>query len=485
MIAFGFNECNLAALRNAGIELRGGQTVVTNDDYSYLHPMDNLLATGKLYRNDYEMYKSTVRSPGYGLIYVAAVRIVGSNCALLAIKILQLLLFGASVYCLVFVAYGLLRSKVGALVVAGIYGILPFSMGFLYYTLTEAVTPALVIIYVFLLFHASACIITRKKFLWYVFAALVFAWLFLTRPMLGLLGLAFPFYLWKDYFDARRPLRFAIFLGLFGMICISLTALWQARNYQLTGRYAGLHPVYQHEIPGTFRETHQSIWGLYKGWESRGSNFHETMVPLWERAIAGDTAVVHVDAVLDKTPNDVIAFFGKKRLSDAFRLYQRATLAIKPWYDHEWPMPSKPLAVEDSVIAQFNQLASEYRQHFWFTYYVRTPLKVFKNLAFHSNLSLYIFQTSWRGNMMMEILRWICFLIHALAFVLCLLFLFFRSELRHKALFGVCVLIYIFYLVYVQRGIEERYTLPLLPLILVGAAYVVQQLLKKLFTRTR
>jgi hypothetical protein len=44
----------------------------------------------------------------------------------------------------------------------------------------------------------------------------------------------------------------------------------------------------------------------------------------------------------------------------------------------------------------------------------------------------------------------------------------------YKWLFGVAVLGYLFYLVYFQRGIEERYTLPVLSLIVLGAARVVK-----------
>jgi hypothetical protein len=476
IIAIAVNECNLYYLRQAGVELRNGQCVKTNDDFSYLQPIQNYLHAGSYYTNDVEKYKSILRAPGYGLAYLMCTKIFGLNKALLFLKMLQLLLFGLSVYCFVFIAQHLFQSRKWTLAVAGLYAFLPFSMGFLYYTLTEALTPALVIFFVFFLIKANECVPKKGKLIFYFIASLSFAYLVLTRPFLGVLGLALPFFIWRDFFLKEKPIRALKNILVFGLICFSLLAGWQARNYRLLGKFTSLHPVYQNENPGMFRETHLAIWGFWKGWESKGSIFHETLFPLWEKAIAGDTSAKNIDPVMAAIPVNIVGFFGDLRLRNAFRLYQQSTLAQKTFFDQDLVMPSRPLPMEDSVINVFNQLSSEFTSHFWFTYHVVTPLKVFKNLAFHSNLSLYVFQHPWRGNPVMEMLRWICFIVHSLAFLLCLLFVFMRTEVRYKILFGVCLLFYLFYLTYVQRGIEERYTLPLLPLVLLSAAFVVKQL---------
>jgi len=113
----------------------------------------------------------------------------------------------------------------------------------------------------------------------------------------------------------------------------------------------------------------------------------------------------------------------------------------------------------------------EFKKHFWFEYYIVSPLKVFKKLAFHSNLSLFIFQKPFRGNIFMETFRGICFLIHSIAYLVLIVGLFYRKKIYEKSLFSISLVIYVFYLIFVQRGIEERYALPILSLVLINLGY--------------
>ena len=90
-------------------------------------------------------------------------------------------------------------------------------------------------------------------------------------------------------------------------------------------------------------------------------------------------------------------------------------------------------------------------------------------MALHSNLSLYIFQHTYRGNWMMELLRSVFFGIHSICFLGLIISLLFWKKLDWKQnAISATVLIYIFFLCYFQRGIEERYTLPILPLLMIG-----------------
>ena len=56
LIAYSVNEFNLSQLKNAGIGLREGQTVQTNDDVSYLRPFVINAQLGVLYRNEFEKH---------------------------------------------------------------------------------------------------------------------------------------------------------------------------------------------------------------------------------------------------------------------------------------------------------------------------------------------------------------------------------------------------------------------------------------------
>lgn len=479
IIAFTVNEINLNQLRKEGIELRENQTVKTSDDASYLTPFKVFAKTGVIYRNEYEKYSSIVRSPGYGIIYGVIAKLFGLNKALFYLKILQLLLFGVSVYCLFFVALKVLKTQYLTILATSVYGFLPFSMGFLYYTLTEGVTPSLVIFYLFFLFKAAGSETVLKKHIYYFIATLLFAYLFLTRPFLGILGLGLPCFLYVDFYDGKKMFFFLRNLFFYATISVSLMLIWQIRNYFLTEKITGLNPIYQNEMPGIFRKTHEAIWDFFKGWESNGAHFHETIVPLWESSVRGDTTTIHIDTVILKMPPDVVDYFGRKRLYSAFKNYQSSTLFQKDYFKNRKLMPSVLPEIEQNVINDFNPMEIEYKKRFWLRYYIITPLKVYKNLSFHSNLSLYIFQKTYRGNIFVEVLRLLCFLIHSSMFLFSLFFIFFSKNLKFIFLFGLPILIYIFYLIYFQRGIEERYTLPILPLVIISGTFVLSKIVSR------
>jgi hypothetical protein len=143
-------------------------------------------------------------------------------------------------------------------------------------------------------------------------------------------------------------------------------------------------------------------------------------------------------------------------------------------------MPSEPLPSENLASQQFRLLTREYRRVHGFEHHVVIPLKTFGTLVFHSNLSLWMFQHSCRGNPLTEVLRWVCFIIHALSFTLGLLFVFLRADLRYKMIFGVAIPLYILYLTYFQRGIEERYTLPFLALVILSTLFFLRSVIVRI-----
>jgi hypothetical protein len=114
----------------------------------------------------------------------------------------------------------------------------------------------------------------------------------------------------------------------------------------------------------------------------------------------------------------------------------------------------------------FDRLAVKFRSKNLYQYHIQTPLQVLKSMIFHSNLSLHQFQHPYRGAIWMETLRLLCFGIHSLAFLILPLALFALKDARIRFLI-LAILTYCFYLIYFQRGIEERYTLPILPFVLM------------------
>ena len=195
-------------------------------------------------------------------------------------------------------------------------------------------------------------------------------------------------------------------------------------------------------------------------------------------AIEGDTSIYHVNNIMVNIPDNVIAHFGEDRIKGVLVDYQSLILEQKVYYDQQVPIPKSYLSKEEPVIQAFQQLTKEFKSEFWMEYHLISPLMVFKELSFHSNLSLRMFQVEYRGNVFVEFLRGYFFLLHILCFIGPFINLFIRQKLVYKFMFAIAPLIYIFYLCYFQRGVEERYTLPLLPVLLIGLFNIVHHIYK-------
>ena len=473
-----YNQLNLKHLPEE--QKRDHQTVRTNDDASYLTPPLNYMETGEWKDNITGKQAYFLRPPGYGLFYMALAKLGDFSSALMLLKISQLLLFALSVYWFYYITNTLLQHRKTALILATIYGISPFFIGFLFYSLTEGITPALLLLYIFLLIKAYDKTNYRQKNGYYFLAALCFSYLLIVRPALGLWGLLIPVFLIKSYWK-KGILNMILKLILFGAVAFSFMLIWQIRNYKIAGEYVGLHPIYYTDNNTMFRPTLQEFWEFNKSWGVEGHVYHSYSLPFWQAAIKGDTSIIYIDNILNAFPDEVITYFGKPRLIKVFRKYQRSVLFQKPYYEQHLPMPKKSNAIEQEVVDEFKQLTKECRKEFWMQYYIIAPLKVFKVMAFHSNLSLYIFQHTYRGIFLMEVLRYFFFSLHSLCFIALFFSLFFlrNSDWRQNAI-TLIAFAYVFYLCYVQRGIEERYTLPILPLLLIGLVYFVKQRIKLL-----
>ncbi|PWH86119.1 hypothetical protein [Brumimicrobium oceani] len=484
MSAFTFNEINLYFLKKDGVSLRFNETVKTADDISYLRPAQNYLETGKLKNNDAGNGSYFLRPPGYSFLYIVFGSVLETENAIKAIKYTQLLLFGFSVYCLFFIALGFIKSKKIAVLITVIYGVSNLASNFLYYTLTEAVTPSLVIFFVYFLMQAKAENKKRRKLILYYISALVFSLLFITRPVLAILGFAFPFFINSDFWKEKKVFFTQLFL--IGAIASSGIIIWQIRNYNITNQFVGLNPIYYAEnSQSSFRPTHEALWDLCKGWGEIGANFHSYVGPFWSSAIHGTGSKKDIEQIISHLPKEVVKGLGHNQLANMFTNYQRSIENQSFYYKNRLPMPQAIPEIETKTIQQIKALTSEFKKEFWFQYYIASPLNVFKELAFHSNLSMYIFQKTFRGNFFMELFRVFAFSIHALVFTTVIIGAFYKTPLYLKSIISFAPLIYVLFLIFIQRGIEERYSLPILPLVMINFGYLFKLILDGLISTFR
>ena len=335
-----YNEINLNYTReDAGSGLRYNETIACSDDVSYITPPENYLKNGVWKDNAPGRQSYFMRPPGYGLFYMIFLSFADPPFSLKLLKYCQLLLFALSVYCFFFITNFLIKNFRFSVIITILYGLSPFAAGFLYSTMTESITPALVIFYVYFLLAAYRSERKNRKFILYIISSLVFAYIFITRPVLGILGIMMPFFLFRDYCRKGKIPVFISSLLVCGIISVSIMVLWLFRSYSITGRYVGLHPVYYAENNSEFRPTHKQIWEFAKGWGEEGAVFHGYILPLWKNTMKGDTSDIYIKNIIDAIPQYVKDHFGKERLTEAFMLYRRSIFHQKMFYDMGKAMP--------------------------------------------------------------------------------------------------------------------------------------------------
>ena len=218
---------------------------------------------------------------------------------------------------------------------------------------------------------------------------------------------------------------------------------------------------------------------MNKGWGEKGARFHEYFGEFWSAGINGDTSSTQREKFISNIPKHVIQALGRKNIDEMLHHYQVSILHQKTFHDAKISMPQKLPNSEVETIKRIEQLVRQYKQKLPLEYYLTSPLKVFKTLAFHSNLSLYIYQKTLRGNLLMEGFRLLAYGFHALIFTLLIFSVFSKTTIEYKSLFSITVVLYVGYLIFIQRGIEERYTLPIFAIALISSTQVLQQIVGK------
>ena len=458
--AWFWNGWNVRAMQHAlPDQLRYGVTVMTTDDASYLRAVDDLLDPPR------EVYEARVdlRAPGYRMWYLLPRFFLPVPTALHVLVVLQCLLFACSVALLweVFLVFGL--APIVRWTFALMLAVVPTFQGFLFYTLTEAVTPALVL-------GVVCCALLGKRAKgngWLWAAGVLWALLMVTRPVLAWAGLPLLHVLWSRSGGWKGAGR----VMLVSLLAFVPTGIWWANNMRIAGGYVGLHPVYRADEPGINRPTHEAFWELAKSWGTAGDTFHSIMEPAFQEALVGDTAHAFAERFIATAPARSLTPAQADAIRAEFMAWQRFTcLALAPALaTTERALAAQP--EEQRIIERISAITSTYRSEHAWNYHVEVPARVLRQLIAHSNLNLYLFQHTLRGTTMMEAFRWCSAALHA-ALLLGLFFAMWWSmdPIVRSAALGAGL--YLLYLAYVQRGVEERYTLPVLHLAVLCAAFM-------------
>lgn len=437
------NETNLSFLK-PNFPFKQG-LITTADEYSYFSPVDQFVQTGNWAENSLGA-KAYMRTPGYGLIYLIA-KVIGGSNAFLFLKIIQIILFAGSV--LIFSKILQILKLSENLIVVGtlIYGLMPLFSGFVYYTLSEAVLPF------FVLWSFYALLKTNENQYISLNVILAVGFLVLLRPqMLVLTSLFFLYFLYK-----RKRIFWSVLLAFVPLF------FWNIRTVYITGEWLGLNPIYSKNNNSLYREPHKEMTDLFRVWEYRGDYFHSTMALL-----SRDTTNSTTQSVLQTIPIQYQATVRPIFLDfQKFRHQQISAYSNKKISTY---LPGEKGLIEHIKLAR-EKLIRENPLDF----YLFTPLKSFKKLMFTSMMNLFVFQETWKEQPIVLILKYVSFLLISLGFISSILLLI-KSSNPFIRVSALSVLASIFYLSFGQRFNEERYLLPFLSLLLIHLLVYLEQI---------
>lgn len=459
-----WNRLNLQAMLEAPYaryNVRGERVLTATDDASYLQAVDRWLGDRPDLQGP-QHARPDLRAPGYRLWYLLPRLVLDPLPAQSVLVWLQCLLYSASVALLweVLLFHGMvvwLRWSIALL-----FAVMPTFHGFLFHTLSEGVTPALSL-------SVLGCAMLAPRSRTWLWAALaLWSLLMVTRPALAWVGLALLPALFANF---HPPKAIALVL-----LALAPTATWWVGNCVKAGGILGLHPVYRADEPGITRPTHGAFWELAKSWGARGDGFHPVMEGAYRAALECDTASVYALPFTLLAPEGSLRPEQYLAVRNAFSAWQRFTCTqLAPALASPAGTIAHTTPEEQRIITELEGITRAWRhEHFWY-HHVRVPLRVLKQLVAHSNLNLFLFQSEWRGKPLMEGLRWASAALHVGLFA----GLLFALMLRVPASVRWCAagaLFYVAYLCYVQRGVEERYTLPVLYLCVCIAPFAVKAL---------
>lgn len=491
LASLSFNECNLHLIRKSNPQNVPGntgslvydETIHSVDEHDYLSPVVNFLE-GKGWKRADAISRgdSFRRTPGYSILYYAFVKPLGYAAGHRALKYFQLLLFTISVYLFCFTVFEITKHKRVSVLLAMIYGSLPFFYGWTYFTITEAITPALMVIYLHCMVKAYNEANGKIKTAYYVMASFFLGDLVLTRPYMAIAGGMLVIFLLYDYYsnDKKGLLLFLKKATLIMLLPLCMVGVWTIRNYKVTSEIVPLEKGYYPQSLDRIKPEFEGMFSFAKCWGEGGSYFNTYHQPFYFATLSGDTSSYYIQKILAAWPSTVVEEFGYRRLFLILKDHQHALLKEKPFFDKRIVMPDQYLPEEINVYNSYQELIREYKKSHFLGYWVKAPAIYLSRMIFHSGTAHLFFIQNNKNHLGMNLFRALLLFTHTIIyFSLFFNLLFMKNDLNKFIFVYVPMLLLIFFIV-IYREIEQRYMLPMLPVLLAGSAFTILKFVNRI-----
>jgi len=437
--------------KNFPEKTRYSKSIITQDDWSYISPIQNYLQENEWKENSFGNASYFKRSPGYswfiGIFIGLDKKITPHNIQkLIGAQIILQALIPVFIF-LIFIQINI--SLITAIIASLIWGILPTFNGFTNYILTESITPFFLTLFIYLA-------IGKQKWKIYL-SAITLGYLIIVKPIF--IPFIFSYLFFIKNFNIKT-------VSLCILISILPFSIWKIRCYNIDQQSINLHPIYHPQNQNVYRLPHKEIFELVKLYQPNGKNYHEWVAKM-EKNAQQNLDIEWLEA-LSIFPENILYSIGEKNIKKSLYNYHESLKEIS-FYAQKGNYSPK----EISVVKDFKNYQMKIISSYPFTSFLISPGKVAKEMIIHSNLNLYIFQHQYRNQFWMETLRFLSLSIHVLLFILPIIGLLFWKQNLNFIPFLIPIFIIFIYFIFIQRALEERYTYPFLAYLYIQSIFIL------------
>jgi hypothetical protein len=451
-----------------------GQTVFSVDNEYYISPVENYLS-GKGWKRGVGSSVGDYfrRVPGYSIVYLLFSAIFEKPAAHLLLKIFQLLLFLSTIPAIYYLC-NLVSGKLASRIVTTTYALIPFISSWTFYTLTESISPALVVFYFFYLFKGLNEVEEKKKIKYYFLSSFFLAFGVMTRPYIAITGLALFVFAFRDFAWPQR--KWAVFFYTSCLIPILLIGSWTIRNYVIAKEFVPLEKAFHPQSIDRMKPEFRGLFSFVKCWGEDGYNLTAYHEPLYWAAIEGDTNSTYIKNILNSWPPAIINEYKYDTLFSILKEHQLLLYSYRLYIKTKTAMPDHYLSMQVEVERRYDDLIRKYKSKHFFNYWVITPAIYLKRMIAHSHTAnLYFFQGENREKKYVNLYRNLLLMIHVLIYAALFLNLFIMRGWINHLVFVFIPLLFVIFFTFFHREIEQRYMLPILPIIIAGSAFAVEK----------
>lgn len=454
------SEINTGALVN-------NSTIWSIDNIWYITPALNYLKHG-VYAIDVNNPLTKVRrTPGYPIFLGIHFMLFGEDNAYDVIPYTQSLLYAFSVLCLWFITLILTNKESIAWIASILYAICPFTISFVFFTITEAIYPAFI---VFTLYFLMLYIKSFKNYL-LLLSGLFGAIAMLVRPLNILLLLIIPIIVLLHQ-NKQKGFLLALIYFTMGVGIVELP--WLFRNYKVTnGEIIPLEEFYDEPTMGMGRSQN-----YFDKWEKCFANPNSIVMVntmIKDNKLPDSLKYVHIDNYLNGLPNYAFSGYDKEQakhvLINMQNCYRDKELA--------WGTSLKAINRIDpelecdlNVQYQFADLINKFKRSNFFHYYIVAPYIIRGKISIFNSFSYsYISLNPPNNNLSLsqKIIKTVLYCLNVSLILSLISMLFSNIERLNKViLIGFPLLIFIFIVNFMH--IEVRYFLGAYPFFAISLA---------------